>query len=193
MMLEFLAEFMDFGSKFDNDIGERIANVFRVGDDNALTVAQNDVARDTDDGGVVRYAAEDDGAGADAAIVSDGDVAQDLCAGADHDAVAQGGMALAFLLAGAPQGNALIEGDVVTHNGGFPNDGARAVVDEEAASKFGSGMDFDPGEQARHLGEPAGQEAQIMPPQPVGEMVCPNGMQSGIAEEDFQVGARRRV
>ena len=193
VFLEFLAQFVDFGGEFDDDIGEWIANVFGVGDDHAMAVAQDDVAGHADDGGVGGHAAQHDGAGADAAVVSDGDVAQDFCAGTHDDVVAERGMALAFVLAGAAEGDALVEGDVVAYDGSFADDRPGAVIDEEAAAEFGTGMDFDSGEQARDLREPAGEESQIMTPQPVREMVRPDGVKAGIAEKNFRVGARGRV
>jgi hypothetical protein len=61
----------------------------------------DDVAGDTDNGGVGGYVGHHDRASADLGVIADVDGADDLGAGADDDAVAQRGMALGPLGAGA--------------------------------------------------------------------------------------------
>ena len=70
-----LADLVDFGGETDEQVGHGVADLFGVADDDALAVAQDDVAWDTDDGRVVRDAAQNDGSGADPAVVADGNVA----------------------------------------------------------------------------------------------------------------------
>ena len=76
-------------------------------------------------------------------------------------------MTFAVFVAGAAEGHALIEGDVVANDGGFSDDHARAVVDEHAAAEDGAGMDFDSGEEARALGEHPRDEAEFGSPEAV--------------------------
>src|SRR5579863_2490807 len=118
----------------------------------------HDAARDTDDGGVVGDGMDDDRAGADLDVVADVDVAEDFGAGTDDDAIAEGGVALSLLAAGAAEGDALVEEDVVTDFGGFADDYPGAVVDEKPAADGGSGMDLDAGEKAADLRQDARHE-----------------------------------
>ena len=68
-----------------------------------------------------------------------------------------------------------------------------AVVDEEAAADDGAGVDFDPGEEARALGEKARDEAEFGSPEGRRDSMHPDGVQAGIAEHDHQPGAGRGV
>src|SRR5580693_4054683 len=95
--------------------------------------------------------AYDYAAGSDFYVIADADVAQDFCAGAYDDVVADGGMALARFLAGAAEGDVLIHEDVVADFTGFADDDAHAVVDEEAAAYGGSGVNFDACQGTRKL------------------------------------------
>ena len=74
-------------------------------------------------------------------------------AGPDDHVVAHGGVPLARLLAGAAQGDALVDGDVLAHLGGLADDHPDAVVDEEALAQGGPRMDLDPGEEPPELGD----------------------------------------
>jgi len=90
VLLELLADLVDFGGEADEDIRHGVGNFLGIADDDALTIAQHDVGGDADDGGVVGDIAQDDGAGADAAVVADGDIAKDFGAGTDDDVVEDG-------------------------------------------------------------------------------------------------------
>ena len=50
----------------------------------------------------------------------------------------------------------------------------------------GAGMDFDSGEEARHLREPSRQQQETMVPQPVIDAVKPHRVQPRVAQENFQ-------
>src|ERR1043165_5048014 len=54
-------------------------------------------------------------------------------------------------------------------------------------------MDLDAGHPARKLGDEAAAPAQPVGPQPVREMMKPDGVQARIAGQHFPGGARRRV
>ncbi len=64
------------------------------------------------------------------------DIAQYLGAGADHDVVADRGMPFTVFLAGAAQGHALVQRDIVAHDRGLADDHAHAVIDEEAPANL---------------------------------------------------------
>ena len=102
-------------------------------------------------------------------------------------------MALALVQAGAAQRDAVIQGHILADLGRLADHHAHAVVDEQARADRRAGMDFDAGQAAHHLREPARQQFQPVHPQPVCDAVAPDGVQAGIAEQHFQQTARGRV
>ena len=52
VLLKALTQFVEFLRQLDDYVGERIADVLGIGDDDAFAVAQNDVSGDADDGGI---------------------------------------------------------------------------------------------------------------------------------------------
>src|SRR5208283_4616201 len=100
-------------------------------------------------------------------VVANGDIAQHFPSGADGDVVAERGMSLAFLYAGTTERHALIERDIVSHNGRLADHRAHAVVDEQTPSYLCPGMNLNAREQARHLRNESRQEAHTVPPQPM--------------------------
>ena len=132
-------------------------------------------------------------AGADARVLAHGHVAQDIGVVADEDAVADGGVALAVLLAGAAQRDALVHGHVAAHDGGFADDHAGGVVDEETPAEQRAGMNIDAGEEAADLREDARRQAQIVTPKPVRNAVNPHRPEPRIAEQNFKPRARGRI
>jgi len=184
---------LDLVGEGEDDVGERVVDFAGVCDEDAFAFPIDDVSGDADDGGVRRDVAEDDGAGADAGVFANGDVAEDVGGVADEDVVAQGGMALAADLAGAAERDALVEGDVVADDGGLADDDAHAVVDEEAAADGGAGMDLDAGPEANDLGAEAGDELEVPAPEPMVDVVGPDGLEAGIAGEDHEARGGRGV
>ena len=67
-------------------------------------------------------------------------------------------MALAHVLAGAAQGDAVVNQAVVPDLGGLADDKAHAVVDDQALADGGAGVDLDAGAAAAGLGDQAGQK-----------------------------------
>ena len=102
-------------------------------------------------------------------------------------------MAFALLLAGAAQCDPLIEGDVVAHDCRFTDHDAHSVVNKQAAPDLGSGVDFNASEQAGYLGQESRRKAQPVLPEPVVDAVSPERVQSGVAEQDFEIRPRRRI
>ena len=95
-------------------------------------------------------------------------------------------MAFAGVLAGAAQGDALVEEHVVADDGGFADDDARAVVDDQAASDRRAGVDLHAGPDPGPLGDQPGKEAEPPAVEPMGEAVVEEGVDAGIEEEDLQ-------
>ena len=82
--------------------------------------------------------------------------ADHLGARADHDVVADGGVALLPLEARATQGHALEDAHVPADLGGLADDDAHAVIDEEPGAQHGGGMDLDTGQETGHVETPSG-------------------------------------
>ena len=102
-------------------------------------------------------------------------------------------MPLALLLARTPQSHTLIQSHIFTHDGGLADHDTHAVINEQSASDFCSGMNFDSGQKPRDLRQPSRGKQEAMIPQPVVDAIEPDGMQSRIAEVDFQPGLGRGV
>src|SRR5581483_41293 len=180
---------MDLGGELDDDVGKGVADFLGIGDDDALTVAQDNVTRHADDGGIGRDVTEHDRAGADAAVVTNRDIAQNARAGPDRDTVSNRGMALAFFLAGPSESDPLVDSDVVAQDSGLANYHAHSVIDEETPADLSGGMDFDAGEPAKALRIETSQQAKMASPEPVADVVSPDGVKAGVAEQDLEVGA----
>src|SRR5882762_2296111 len=132
VFLQLFPDLVDFRSEADEDVGHGVADFLGVRDYDSLAVTQDDVAGHSHDGGVVGNTAQNDRACADATVVAHGNVAENLGARANNDLVADGGMTLAFFLARAAQGDALIHRNVVAYDAGLADYNAHAMVDEEA-------------------------------------------------------------
>jgi len=187
---ELVFQFFNAGGEGNERVGERIFHVMRVGDEDALPVAVNDVGGHADDGGVGRHVRENHGAGADAGVLADGDVAEHVGVVPYKDAIAECGVALAVPLAGAAERDALVESDVAADDGGFADDNAGGVIDEEAAAEQRTGMDVDAGEEAGEPRKNTCGQAQLHLPEPVRNAVIPDGPQARIAEHELKPGAR---
>ena len=88
----------------------------------------------------------------------------------------------------------VVDHHVVADLGGFADHHAHAVVDEEPAPDGRAGMDLDAGEEARELRQhPGGPAQRRLRPQPVGQPVGPDGVQTRVDERVLDVSARGRV
>jgi len=146
----------------------------------------DDLAGDADDGGMIGDGMHHHTACADLDEVADDDVAEDLCAGADHNVIAEGGVAFPLFFAGAAESDSLVEEDIVADFGGFADDDAHAVIDEEAAANARAGVDFDAGEEAADLGEDAGEEGYSPAIELMGKAVNEDCVEAGVAQEDLE-------
>jgi len=113
-------------------------------------LGEPDVAADDRAAADDRVAAEDGGVGVDDDIVLDRRVAFP---------VPQCGAGIAGQRQ-RPQGDALVEADVVADDGGLADDDAGAVVDEEAFADGGTRVDVDAGQAVGVFGhDPGGRSA----------------------------------
>src|SRR5262249_47059228 len=97
--------------------------------------------RHADDNRVFRHLPHHHRARADAAARADGEGPDNLGARAHHHVVAEGGMTLLPLVAGAAEGDALEQAHVPSQLRRLADDHAHTVVDEEARTQLGRGMD----------------------------------------------------
>ncbi len=159
----------------------------------AFARSVDDAAGDADYRAVGGDIAQYDGACADAGVVAQLDIAEDLCARADDDVIAQGGVAFAAFFAGAAEGDALVDQRVVADDRRFADHDAHAMVNEDAAPDRCAGVDFDPREEAGEMGDQPREEGEAPVIQPMGKAMEPQGMQSRIAKQDFQPVPRRGI
>ena len=110
--------------------------------------------------GIALYVAHHHRASADSGVGADRDRAQHLGASANYDVFRQGGVALAVLLAGAPQGYPLVQQATVADLCRFTDHHTHAMVDEDAMADTGAGVDFNSCEGTTDLAEAAGGQLQ---------------------------------
>src|SRR5690606_35028546 len=85
---------------------------------------------------------------------TDLDIAEDLRTCADHYPAAHLGMTIAAFLAGTAQRHALQDGHIITYDGRFADDDARAMVEHDAAADPACVVDIDcQALDAEHLDE----------------------------------------
>src|SRR6202035_4660576 len=90
----------------------------------------------SDDHGTVRNFLDDNGIGADPAVVADFDRAE-----ADDHPVPDGGVALSCLCAGSPERDAVVDRNVVAHLGGLADHHTGRVVDEHTGPEECAAID----------------------------------------------------
>jgi hypothetical protein len=114
------------------------------------------------------------------------DIAENFGTGTDDDVFTEGGVALATLLAGAAEGDSLVDEGVVSDNGCFADDNAHAVVNKHALANGRAGVNFDAGQEARKVGDQAGDEGNSHKVQPVGEPVEQQRLQARVAKQNLK-------
>ncbi len=67
------------------------------------------------------------------------------------------------------------------------------MVDQQAPAELGAGMDLDPGQPPTDLRENAGAEHPAAAPESMGDAMEDDRMHAGVAEQDLELGARRRI
>src|SRR5437868_632683 len=85
----------------------------------------------------------------------------------------------------AAERNALVDGAAISHYRCLADNHAHAVIDEDATADRRARMDFNAGEPATHLGGEAAEPAEATKPEPVRQLVDVDGVQPGIAGQDF--------
>ena len=83
------------------------------------------------------------------------------------------------------QGNALVDLHMVTDGGGFADDNAGAVVNEEVLSDGCAGVDVDTGDGMGMLRHDSGQHGNAHGVQNMGQTVDGDGVKTGIAVDDL--------
>ena len=86
------------------------------------------------------------------------------------------------------QGDALVEFDVPAYYGGFADDDAGGVVDEEAFAYFGAGVDVDAGPSVAVLRHDPGDKGNAEGVELVGQALDGDGLKARIAEDHFLLG-----
>ena len=80
----------------------------------------------------------------------------------------------------------MVDQAVVPDLGGLADDDAHAVVDDQALADGGAGVDLNARAPAAGLGDPAGEQLQVVLIAPVGLAVAAGGFQSGIEQQHLQ-------
>jgi len=158
-----------------------------------IAAEPDDPARNADDRRPLRHLAQYYSVCRNAGVVANAERAKHLCAGADHDVVAERRMALADILARAAERYALIEQAVVPDLGGFADHDAGSVVNDQTTANGRAGMDLDTGHMPRKLRKRTREEKVLVLIEPVCLAVVKQSMEALIEEDDLERGARRRV
>ena len=149
--------------------------------------------RNTDRGGIGRQIFEHHTARADTDIIPDIHRAKHLGTGTDQHVIAQCGVALAGILAGAAQGNAVVDGAVITDFCRFAEHDAHTVVNEQPVADLGTGVDLDAGQVAGQLADEARQEETLVTVQKMCNFVRYQHMETGVQNDDLRHIACSRV
>ena len=91
------------------------------------------------------------------------------------------------------QGHALINRAVIPHFRGFPDHDAHRMVKENPAANLGFRMDFNPGEKAAHLRDPAGKCRPALNRAPMRKTMNHHRMKSRISKDDFRCTVSGRI
>src|SRR5262245_26985963 len=158
--LDLSLEQLDALQQVLDGLGHRIGKIGLVQIDaraHPLAVLVGDLARHPYHHRVGRYIADDDGASADAAVLTDGEGAEYSRTGAHHHVITQSGMALLPLEAGPAECDPLQQRHILAHLGRLSDHHAHAMIDEDSPAQPGRRMDLDAGERARDVRGEAGQ------------------------------------
>jgi len=122
--------------------GHQVGGVFaKLGRVVAMRPFANGASGNSHHHGTGRYIGDHDGIGTNTCPFVHRDGAEHLGARANHDTIFDIGVALhATLDARAPEGDALINRDVITHGAGLADHDAGGVVDKDALADNGGGV-----------------------------------------------------
>lgn len=148
---------------------------------------------DAGDGDVRGDILKDDAAGTDFASLADPDIAEDFGTGADEDAGTDLGMAVAAGFPGTAKGDLMEEGDIVFDDGGFADDDAGGVVEENAGADAGGGVDIDGEDLGINALEVEGDLAASVVPEFMGDAVGGEGKEALVVENGGEEAIGGRV
>ena len=97
-------------------------------------------------------------------------------------------MALAGILAGAAQGNALIQRAAIAYLCRFADDDAGAMINKNIVPDDGAGVDLDTGKKPGELADKTRQEKAVVPVQPVRRSVPKQRVYAGVHQQYFKAG-----
>ena len=103
--------------------------------------------------------------------------------------------ALESVIAGASQGDPLVQQAAGTDFGGFADHHPHAVVDEHAVADAGAGMDFNAGQGTADLAEAAGRQLQrqMAGPEPVADPMQKRCLHCGVWSSNSGSASRLEV
>src|SRR6185369_2044496 len=99
--------------------------------------------------------ADNDCVRSDLGSVADEHGAENLCACADHDVLAERWVAFARVPRRATERDAMIERAIVADFCGLADHHTHSVVDDDTPADYRAGMDFDSSQEASPVSEPA--------------------------------------
>ena len=102
-------------------------------------------------------------------------------------------MALAVVLAGAPQGDPVVEQAVVADLGRLADDDAHAVVDDQPPADLRAGVDLNSRPAAAPLAHQPGQEEEPVPVEKVGKPVVDERVHARVEQKNLQPAPGRRI
>jgi hypothetical protein len=95
-------------------------------------------------------------------------------------------MPFEFFLARTAERRTLIQCHVIANDRGFSNDDPHSVINEQATPNLRCRMNLDAGQEPGDLGEPSGQQAEMVVPKPVRKPVRANSVQTRVTQHDFK-------
>jgi hypothetical protein len=175
----------------DNRIGKVL--VMQVDGIDLLPLANDDTAGNAHNGAVGWHVVHDHRPSADTSAAADGYVAEHGCSDPDDNPVLERWVALTFFLSGSTKSHALVERDLLTDDARLPDHDTHPVIDEEPIPYGCPRVDLHTRTETRALRKISRETMASVTPQPVVQAVPPDGMKSGVVEENRHRGGGRRV
>jgi hypothetical protein len=113
------------------------------------------------------------------------DIAKHLGSSSYNHIITDGGMALALLLAGSPQGYTLIKGNIIAYLSRLPYNHAHTMINKQPFPYTGPGMNLYTCEKAVNLRNNPAQELKTFAPEEVGYPVKEDGMEARVAQDNL--------
>ncbi len=154
--------------------GHQVGGVFaKLGRVVAMRPFANGASGNTHHHGTGGYVGDYHGIGTNTCSFVHRDGAEHLGAGANNHAIFNIGVALhATLDAGAPEGDALIDRDVIAHGAGLADDDAGGVVDKDALTDNGGGVNVHARDPSTDVGHHAREGDAAVAVKKVREAMC---------------------